>query len=39
MGFGCAAGWESPPAPDQRFGLFVCQFKVHVPDIGNPEQR
>jgi hypothetical protein len=25
--------------PDQRFGLFVCQFKVHVPDIGNPEQR
>ena len=25
--------------PDQRFRLFVCQFKVHAPDIGNREQR
>jgi hypothetical protein len=21
--------------PDQRFGLFVCQFKVHAPDMGS----
>jgi hypothetical protein len=20
--------------PDQRFGLFVCQFKVHTPEMG-----
>jgi hypothetical protein len=25
--------------PEQRFSLFVCQLKVHAPDIGNPEQR
>jgi hypothetical protein len=24
--------WDS--SPEQRFGRFVCQFKVHSPDIG-----